>query len=60
MPIYSHSFYKKFKFNKKYFLNSEKYYKEAISIPIYFGLSKKNHTIPKAKNPNIVPNIASI
>ena len=40
MPIYSHSFYKKFKFNK-YFLNSEKYYKEAISIPIYFGLSKK-------------------
>tara|TARA_A100001234_G_scaffold221564_1_gene238437 strand:+ start:6121 stop:7257 length:1137 start_codon:yes stop_codon:yes gene_type:complete len=41
MPIYSHSFYKKFKFNKKNFLNSEKYYKEAISIPIYFGLSKK-------------------
>jgi UDP-4-amino-4,6-dideoxy-N-acetyl-beta-L-altrosamine transaminase len=41
MPIYSHFFYKKFRFDKKNFPNAEKYHKEAISIPIYFELNKK-------------------
>ena len=41
IPIYRHSFYKKFKFKKNNFSNAEKYYQEAISIPLYFGLKKK-------------------
>jgi len=42
MPIYKNSFYKKFKFDKKNFFNSEKYYKEAISLPIFYGIKFKN------------------
>lgn len=42
LPIYRHSYYKKFKFQKKHFPNAERYYKEAISLPIYYDLSKKN------------------
>lgn len=41
LPIYSHPYYKK-KFNKKNFKNMELYYKSAISIPIYPGLTLKN------------------
>jgi UDP-4-amino-4,6-dideoxy-N-acetyl-beta-L-altrosamine transaminase len=42
IPIYKQPFYKKnFKFNDKNFPNSEKYYSEAISIPIFFDLSYK-------------------
>lgn len=41
IPIYRHSFYKKFKFKKSNFNNSEKYYHQAISIPLYVGLKKK-------------------
>ena len=41
IPIYRHSFYKKFNFKKKKFSNSEKYYQEAISLPLFFGLTKK-------------------
>ena len=41
IPIYRHPFYKKFKFKKKNFLASEKYYKEGLSLPMYFGLSNK-------------------
>lgn len=41
IPIYRHSFYKKFKFKKSNFNNSEKYYQQAISIPLYVGLKKK-------------------
>jgi dTDP-4-amino-4,6-dideoxygalactose transaminase len=40
IPIYRHSFYKKFKFKINNFKNAEKYFKEAISIPIYCGLKK--------------------
>ena len=39
IPIYRHPFYKQFKYNKKIFLASEKYYKEGLSLPMYFGLS---------------------
>lgn len=41
IPIYRHSFYKKYKINKNFYLNSEKYYREAISLPIYCGLQNK-------------------
>lgn len=41
IPIYKHPFYKK-KFDKKDFPQSEKYYSEAISIPIYPNLKKKD------------------
>jgi len=41
IPIYKHPFYKK-KFNKKEFPQSEKYYSEAISIPIYPNLKSKD------------------
>ena len=42
IPIYKQPYYKKnFNFNEKNFPNSEKYYSEAISIPIYFNLSIK-------------------
>ena len=41
IPIYRHSYFKKFKFKKKYFLESEKYFKEAITLPLYYSLKKK-------------------
>ena len=40
IPIYRHSFYKKYNIKYNNFKNSEQYYKEAISIPIYCGLKK--------------------
>ena len=44
MPIYRHSFYDKIQINLKNFKNAENYYKEAISIPMYFGLKKNVQT----------------
>ena len=42
IPIYIHKLYKKrFNFLTKNFPNSESYYKEAISLPIFYKLSKK-------------------
>ena len=41
LPIYSHPYYSK-DFNKNNFKNMETYYKSAISIPIYPGLTLKN------------------
>ena len=38
-PIYKFSFYKNFFFNK--FDGTEKYYKNTISMPIYYSLTKK-------------------
>lgn len=41
-PIYRHNLYKKiFKHSFKSFPESEKYFKEAISLPIYYTLKKK-------------------
>lgn len=40
IPIYRHSFYRKYKFKYSNFKNAEKYYKEAISLPMYCGLKK--------------------
>ena len=40
IPIYRHSFYRKYGFKYSDFINAEKYYKEAISLPMYCGLKK--------------------
>ena len=42
IPIYRHKIFKdKFKFNKKNFQNSEKFYEQAISLPLFFDLKTK-------------------
>ena len=38
IPIYKHKIYRKYNYKQKDFPNSEKYSKEAISIPIYYTL----------------------
>jgi dTDP-4-amino-4,6-dideoxygalactose transaminase len=55
MPIYRHSFYQKYKFNKRNFINAEQYYKEAISLPLYYGLKEKK----LKKIINIINNVLS-
>ncbi len=40
IPIYRQPYYKKFKYKYSDFKESENYYREAISIPIYPGLTK--------------------
>ena len=42
IPIYKHPYFKKFNFLEKNFRNNEKYFKNAISLPIHPGLTKKN------------------
>ena len=39
IPVYHHPYFKKLGFKKRYCPEAENYYREAISIPIYFGLS---------------------
>ncbi len=39
IPIYKHPFYQKYQYNKESFPNSERYYQEAMSLPIFPGLS---------------------
>jgi UDP-4-amino-4,6-dideoxy-N-acetyl-beta-L-altrosamine transaminase len=41
IPIYKQPFYKKIGYDESNFPNAEKYYKEAISIPIYYSLSNE-------------------
>tara|TARA_B110000008_G_scaffold209315_1_gene208137 strand:- start:6659 stop:7834 length:1176 start_codon:yes stop_codon:yes gene_type:complete len=41
IPIYRQPYFKKFNFNYKDFPESEKYYSEAISLPIFPSLTKK-------------------
>ena len=40
IPIYNHPFYKKMNYDVSLFPNAEKYYRNAISIPIHPNLSK--------------------
>ena len=40
IPIFKQHYFKKFKFQEKNFLNAMKYYKSAISIPIYENIKK--------------------
>ena len=42
IPIYLHPYYKKQKFKTSSFKNSNLYYSRALSLPVYFKLSKKN------------------
>ena len=49
LPIYNHPFYKKLVLKKKEFKNMEDYYKSAISIPIYPGLSFSDQIYVKNK-----------
>jgi UDP-4-amino-4,6-dideoxy-N-acetyl-beta-L-altrosamine transaminase len=41
IPIYKHPFYQKMNFDESEFPNSEKYYKEAISLPIFPDLKNE-------------------
>jgi UDP-4-amino-4,6-dideoxy-N-acetyl-beta-L-altrosamine transaminase len=45
IPIYNHPYYKKFNYNKKNFINAEKYYSQAISIPLHCDLSRKEQNL---------------
>ena len=42
IPIYRHPFYKKLGFNKKKYLNCEKYDQRTLTIPLYPELKKKS------------------
>ena len=44
IPIYRHTYYKKFNFKKSNFKNSEKYYQEAMTLPLYYDLKKSDQT----------------
>jgi UDP-4-amino-4,6-dideoxy-N-acetyl-beta-L-altrosamine transaminase len=41
IPVYQHPYYQKFGYKKKNFPQAEKYYSEAISLPIYPGLTEE-------------------
>ena len=41
IPIYRHPFYKKNKFKKENFVNSEEYYSKALSLPVHYNLTEK-------------------
>ena len=42
IPLHTQPYYKRMGFRNGDFPQSEKYYREAISIPMYFGLSEEN------------------
>ena len=42
IPIYKYKFYNYLRKDNMNFKNSDKYYKNALSLPIYYKLSKKN------------------
>lgn len=41
IPVHYHTYYKKFKIIRSSLKNSEKYFSQAISLPMYVGLKKK-------------------
>jgi UDP-4-amino-4,6-dideoxy-N-acetyl-beta-L-altrosamine transaminase len=41
IPVYHHPYYQKFGYQEKNFPQAEKYYSEAISLPIYPGLTEE-------------------
>lgn len=41
IPVYHHPYYRDLGFKKGYCMQSEQYYREAISIPIYYGLNSQ-------------------
>ena len=42
IPIYRHPYYQRFNYKKESFPNTELYYKSGLSLPIFFGLKKKD------------------
>ena len=42
IPVYRQAYYEQFRFDRTDFPEAEKYYEEAISIPMYYGLSDKD------------------
>ena len=40
IPVFMHPFYNKFRYEIENYQNSINYYQEALSIPLYFGLSE--------------------
>lgn len=42
IPVYEHPYFERFNFSRKNFQNNETYFKNAISLPIFPNLSKKN------------------
>ena len=42
IPVHYHPYYKKFKIDKNSLKNSEKYFHQALSLPLYVGLKKKD------------------
>ena len=52
IPIYRHSFYKSLGFKKGYCVDAEKYFKSAITLPIFPHLKKnqQNYIIKSIKN----------
>ena len=53
LPIYKHVYYKKkFKIDKKNFPNTEQFYKQQVSLPIYYDLkiSEAKKVIDKIKS----------
>ena len=42
LPVYWHSYYEKLGYEKGLCPNAEKFYEEAMSIPLYFSMSDKD------------------
>ena len=59
IPIYKQPYYRKFLFNEEDFLNSETYYKSAISLPVYPLLteSEQNEVIKVLSHPSGYQNL---
>lgn len=59
IPVYRHPFYESFGYNRKEFPNSELYYSEAISIPIYATLTaeEQQFVADKIKRPSGFQNL---
>ena len=41
VPIYKHPFYRQLSFKNYKLKNTEKYYKETLTLPLYYSLSLK-------------------
>ncbi|SVC46383.1 uncharacterized protein METZ01_LOCUS299237, partial [marine metagenome] len=44
MPVYRHHYYSRFNYQREFFKESEEYYKEAISIPIFPNLTEQEQS----------------
>jgi dTDP-4-amino-4,6-dideoxygalactose transaminase len=44
IPVYHHPYYERMGFNRSNFPEAERYYAEAISLPMYFGLTEEQQS----------------